>query len=230
MNSWIEVAPGLRVTGAGAAWLPAAATMVIADVHVGYELAARRRGGWLPEIERGWALGCRIAELARTLEAARVVIAGDVRHSTHDADAIERAELADLATAVRASVVLEVVRGNHDRGGVLADDAGSASVRLGEVEVVHHPPPTTPARWTICGHLHPRVTLRDETGASARYPCALVGERTIVLPAFSDWAGGTEARRLRSSLGPGAWRVLPMVGGLVADVGVVLEGAGSDAE
>ncbi|MDB4884697.1 MAG: metallophosphoesterase [Gemmatimonadetes bacterium] len=223
MNPWIEVAPGLRVTGAGAAWLPAAGVAIVADVHVGYELAARRRGGYLPEVERGGAVGHRLASLATALGAARLIIAGDLRHSTRDVDALERAELGDLAAAVRRSVSLEVVLGNHDRGGALAGEAGAAAVRVGDVDVVHHPPASTPGRWTICGHLHPRVTMRDETGASARYPCALVGERTIVLPAFSDWAGGTEARRLLPALAPGPWRVLPMVRGLVADVGMVME-------
>lgn len=176
-------------------------------------------------VEGGRAVGERIAGLARSLGATRVVIAGDLRHSTRDADEHERAELADLALTVRKAATLDVVQGNHDRGGALADDAGSASIRIADIEVTHFPPRSAPARWTVCGHLHPRITLRDETGASARYPCALVGERTVVLPAFSDWAGGTEARRLLPSLAPGPWRVLPMVGGLVADVGMVIEGA-----
>jgi hypothetical protein len=49
-----------------------------------------------------------------------------------------------------------------------------------------------------------------------------VGERTVVLPAWSDWAGGTEARRLLGDLAPGAWRVLPIAGGSIADVGITI--------
>ena len=151
------------------------------------------------------------------------MIAGDLRHSTRDVDAAEREELGALAGVVRGSLALDVVLGNHDRGDAIVDDAARGVLALPEVDVVHQPPGSRPARWTVCGHLHPRVTLHDETGASARYPCALVGERTIVLPAFSDWAGGAEARRLLPALAPGPWRVLPMVGGMVADVGMVIE-------
>ena len=99
MQPWIEVAPGIRVTGNGAAWLPDVATIVVADVHVGYELAARRRGGYLPIVARGAELGERLVEMATALDASRIVIAGDLRHSTRDVDTAERDELLALATA-----------------------------------------------------------------------------------------------------------------------------------
>jgi metallophosphoesterase superfamily enzyme len=70
--------------------------------------------------------------------------------------------------------------------------------------------------------LHPRITVRDETGASARFACALAGERLVVLPAFGAWAGGTAAGRLLHALPPGEYRALPVSQGAIADVGIVL--------
>jgi putative SbcD/Mre11-related phosphoesterase len=222
MHRWLEAAPGLRVTGDGAAWLPEAGTIVVADVHVGYELAARRRGGYLPSIQRGAVVGERLGSMARELSATRIVVAGDLRHSTRDIDELERAELARLAEELPSDVTFEVVLGNHDLGGSIVGRAITGTLRIGDVDIVHVPPATTPARWTICGHLHPRVTLRDEAGASARYPCVLLGERVVVLPAFSSWAGGTAAARLLDALPGGAWRALPINEGAIADVGVVV--------
>ena len=222
MQEWLDVGGGIRVTGSGAAWLPSDRTVVLADVHVGYELAARRRGGYLPRIERGADIGARLVGLVTSLGATRLVIAGDLRHSTRDVDAMERAELAALASVVRASIALDVVRGNHDRDDALIGGESALMIRVGDVDVMHHPPANAPERWTICGHLHPRVTLRDETGASERFACALVGDRTVIVPAFSEWAGGTEARRLLPSLYAGPWRVLPTTGTRIADVGLVL--------
>lgn len=226
MRAWIDIAPGLRLTGEGLAWLTEERVIIAADLHLGYELAAQRRGGYLPPVMRGTDVGTRLVAIARRLGAQRLVIAGDLRHSTQDVDELERAELAALAQVVAREMAFDVVLGNHDRGGALAGTEPLASLMIGPVHVTHLPPRTTPDHWTVCGHLHPRITVRDETGASARYPCALVGTRLLVLPALSDWAGGTEARRLMRELPRGEWRAVPISDGMVADLGIVLSSGG----
>ena len=224
MHELLELAPSLWLTGDGAAWLPFSRVLVVADVHVGYELAAQRRGGYLPPTERGAAVGARLLALVERLQAIRLVVAGDLRHSTRDADAFEREELGDLARVVGNGASLELVLGNHDRGGALIDAVSThAELRVDDVDIVHRPPRTSPERWTICGHLHPRVTVRDETGASARFPCVLTGGQTVVLPAFSEWAGGAEASRLVAELPVARWRALPISAGAIADVGIVFD-------
>lgn len=223
MNRSLEIVPGLHLTGEGAAWLPEEKALIIADVHLGYELAAQRRGGFLPLIARGAAVGERLVAMAAQHGARRLVIAGDLRHSTHDVDDLERQELALFAAVVTRHLSLDVVLGNHDRGGAFIDADVHDTLRLGAVEVVHAPPAEVPEQWTVCGHLHPRVTVRDEAGVAARFPCALVGASILVLPAFSEWAGGTEVRRLLGSLPRGTWRALPMHGGVIADLGLVYD-------
>lgn len=223
MRPWLEIAPGMRLTGDGAAWLPECRTIVVADVHVGYELATRRRGGYLPSVASGEQVGRRIVEMASAAGAERVVIAGDFRHSTRDVDDREREEIQSVASVITATCRLDVIRGNHDAGTSLLDAPMHAALRLGDVEIVHEPPREPREWWTLCGHLHPRVTLRDETGAGARYPCALVGRRIAVLPAFSAWAGGAEARSLVRALPVAPWQVFPVHGGEIADVGIVYD-------
>jgi metallophosphoesterase superfamily enzyme len=189
-------------------------------------VAAQRRGGWLPLVERGVTVGARLRDMAYRLDATRLVIAGDLRHSTRDVDDLERAEVQDLASALGDDLTLDVVPGNHDRGGTIIGRERAGTFAVGAVDVTHAPPARTPARWTVCGHLHPRTTVRDETGASARFPCALVGHRLVVLPAFTDWAGGSATGRLMELLPAGEpageWRALPASGGVIADVGIVL--------
>ena len=208
----LAVTDDVVLTADGAAWLPGASALVVADIHVGYARAARRRGGWLPtDAESPARLAARLVAACARVGATRLVIAGDLRHSTRDVDEGERREVAELlATLGERLAAVDVVAGNHDRG-----DAWATSLSLGAVEVLHAPPDAAPARWTICGHLHPRTTVRDETGASLRVPCALVGERTVVLPAFTDWAGGLAAGRARRAIGWGAWREIICAGGRV---------------
>ncbi|HVE80509.1 MAG TPA: hypothetical protein VNA89_16710 [Gemmatimonadaceae bacterium] len=214
MHAWVEVAPGLRLTGDGAGWLVEAGAVVIADVHVGYARAARRRGGWLPEAEPPDRVAGRALAALDRCGAGRLVIAGDLRHSTRDADAPELADVERFLAIVGERAEVVVVAGNHDRG-----SPAPRLVALGDVDVTHEPPAAPPARWTVCGHLHPVHTVRDETGAGARFRAALVGERVLVLPAFGAWAGGTEARRLARALpgGPATWRALVVSDGVVVE-------------
>ena len=205
----IAITSEITLTGAGAAWLPAEAALVIGDVHLGYARAARRRGGYLPSVESADAAADRALAATHRVGATRLVIAGDLRHSTRDVDSGELAEVRAFRARLASLARVELVAGNHDRGG----EDMVARVLIGSVSVVHEPPSTVPGHWVICGHLHPTVTVRDETGAGARYPCALVGPRIIVLPAFSAWAGGVAVRRLLTSLPAGEWKTYPIAGG-----------------
>ncbi|MEO7454957.1 MAG: metallophosphoesterase, partial [Gemmatimonadaceae bacterium] len=195
-------------------------------VHLGYDLAARRRGGYLPGTTSGEAAGTRIVALAADYEADHVVVAGDLRHSTRDVDDAERAEVSQFARAIERECTLTIVRGNHDAGDAIAG-LGETTVRIGDVDITHVPPAALPERPVICGHLHPRITVRDETGTGVRYPCVLEGARTVVLPAFSEWAGGVEAARLVRTLPHAEWRALPVHDGLIADLGIVFLPAGA---
>ena len=219
MPSVVTIAPGLALTGRGAALVEGAGALVIADVHLGYARAARRRGGWLPQAEGAPDAAARALEAARAVGATRLVIAGDLRHSTRDADAAEHAEVGAFLRATSAALPTTLVAGNHDRGAARYADAGidvvTGVLALGDVDVSHEPPAAAPTRWTVCGHLHPATTVRDATGAGMKVPCALVGPRVLVLPAFGEWAGGVAASRLRRSLFVGAWTVVPVAAGEV---------------
>lgn len=212
MREWIDVAPDLRITGSGGAWIVSAATLVLADLHIGYARAARRRGGWLPAIESSDRLATRVLAAMEAVKASRLVIAGDLRHSTRDVDALELAEVDAVLDALRERHDVLVVAGNHDRGSDYA-----RSVVIGAFDVTHEPPDVLPARWTICGHVHPTTTIRDATGAAVRYPCALVGNRTVVLPAFSEWAGGVRGRRLFERLPGAEWQRYVIASNRVVD-------------
>lgn len=219
MPATIELAPGLALTGHGAAWLPDHGTLVVADVHLGYARAARRRGGWLPTGEDADASARRLVAAARAVGAGHVVVAGDLRHSTRDVDDAELAEVRHFLAAVAAELRVTLLPGNHDRDAA-RHYAGLAALAtepfaVGPFEVAHEPPAAEPARWTVCGHLHPSTEVRDPTGAGTRYPCALVGPRVVVLPAFSAWAGGVRAGRLRRALFAGDWSRYPVAGGEV---------------
>lgn len=159
------------------------ATAVVADLHVGYDTARRRRGEAIPLA----ILSEELAPLATVVSrhaVKRVVVAGDLFEERGGA-----ARAADvLAWFTAAAVELLVVPGNHDRG--LRAETG-LPLHTGGVDVggwrVLHGDGRWPAGRLVCGHFHPWLRW-----GPVDVPCYLVGERAIVLPPFSADARGVD--------------------------------------
>jgi metallophosphoesterase superfamily enzyme len=202
MPATLPLAPDLHLTGHRAAWIPSRGAL-----------------GWLPPGETADAVAVRALAAADAVGARWLVVAGDVRHSTRDADEGEHEEVRVFLRAVAHRLRVTLVPGNHDRDAAIYGDTGvevaGGDVAIGESRVMHAPPRAVPTEWTVCGHLHPVVDVRDATGVAVRYPCALVTEPVVVLPAFSAWAGGSPLHKLRGALHAAEWRAYPMSGGEV---------------
>lgn len=195
MTEQIEVAQGLFLTGHGALWLPGAGLAAVADLHIGYEASLGRRGAYLPSSSSGQTLARLLALLAE-LRPARLVVLGDLKHSTRGADAAEQRAVRELVDALAGQVELVLVRGNHDKGIeriarlTVADTVDAAGWTFAHGDAL------LAAERVVVGHEHPAFAAADAVGAGFRLPCFLVGRRSIVLPAFSPHAAGTDVTRL----------------------------------
>jgi putative SbcD/Mre11-related phosphoesterase len=160
------------------------ATAVVADLHLGYDQVRRRGGEAVPAVGLEEALAGLGAVLFRH-DVRRLVIAGDLFEDGRCAG--QAAEL--LRWLEAAGVELTgVVPGNHDRG--LSKSAAvlpvvAEGVLLGGWRVVHGDG-RLPRGRLVHGHVHPVLRWGPHVVA----PCYLVGERRIVLPAFSADAAG----------------------------------------
>jgi hypothetical protein len=170
------------------------ATGVIADLHLGYGQARRRRGDAVPvtgldDLRRA------VAALRARHGLRRLVIAGDL---CEDSSGLPL--LPDLLSALQELRVelVGVVPGNHDRG--LAESGVPLPLRPDGVPVgqwlVVHGDGDLPQCPVVLGHFHPCLRW----GARLAAPCYLVGQRRIVLPAFSPDAAGVNV------LGEPRWR------------------------
>jgi putative SbcD/Mre11-related phosphoesterase len=165
------------------------ATAVVADLHLGYD-RVRRRGGEAVPVR---TVRDELSPLLRALRdtgARRLVVAGDLFEDAR----VERAELIEEFAAWVADAGVElagVVPGNHDRG--LGDCEAlricMAGVELGGWLVVHGDG-EVPDRPVVQGHEHPWFRWRP----GVEGPCYLVGERRLVLPAYSRDAAGANVR------------------------------------
>ena len=195
----LEFRPGWFACPGPALWLQAAQTLFLADLHLGYAWAQRRRGQLGP-ILPGDARA-RVNTLLQQLRPRCLAILGDLVHAPRPAPA-ERAEIEATISEFAAQTELILVRGNHDRA-FLRD---FSNLPLPTVPVLHgsgfvavhgdSPHFPWPENATaIFGHWHPAASLRDAAGATLRYPAFLVWPRAIVLPAFTPFSAGLDIRR-----------------------------------
>lgn len=188
----------------------ATATAVLADLHLGYDLARRWSGEAVPLIPLEETLAPLVAVRGRH-RVQRLVIAGDLLEGKAG-----HSRAAELADWLRRSGIdrVEVVPGNHDRS--LGNDIPALAICPNGVEVgswlVLHGDGRLPRRPVVHGHLHPCLRWRD--GITA--PCYLTRPNRLVLPAFSADAAGTNVLRQPGWRG---YRCLVVTGEQVLDFG-----------
>jgi len=182
-------------------------TVVVADLHLGYEEALSERGIYVPPVQLSV-----IKRLLRLIldetKASRVIILGDVKHEFGSALRQEWREVLNLFNWLKErDVRVEVVRGNHDN--FLIPILKRLEVPLhdpilveGRYAMVHGHKPLPPeayaenVEYILMGHEHPAVLFRDELGVKMKFKCFLdgryEGRRVIVVPALSPLMPGTE--------------------------------------
>lgn len=222
----VEVTPGILAHCTGALYLAASATLVVADAHIGYGWAQRRRGQLGPTADGG--IGERLEAAIAHFAPQELLFLGDTVHAPAPGTQ-ERALIETLLTRLLERCALRVVEGNHDRafrrdfghlpiavdkqwrqGGMLALHGDRLHLELPEAD------------YYLIGHYHPAVGLRDAAGAVRRAAAFCVGPKAILLPAFSPFAAGLDLTmgKLPKEAAEllGDFRVLPVTGTRIAEL------------
>ncbi len=185
-----------------AVFLPALRTLAVADLHLGYAWAQRKRGHLLPVSAADDTLA-RLQALCVDWNPEVVVVLGDFVHAASSVEGI-RAAVSDVLGGLPPAVRWQIVLGNHDHR--LPAQLGEwglrvpchASLDVDGFRFIHGDVPPVeplPSGWTLSGHEHPALVLGDGGTTSARVPAFLVGERRVILPPFSNWAAGSVVGR-----------------------------------
>lgn len=180
-----------------AVWWPAAAMLMVADVHIGKAAAFRALGQPVPHGTTADNLA-RLLDLTRRYPARDLVFLGDFLHARAARTAAVLLALHDWRRAMPSRVRCTLVRGNHDT------HAGDPPPGLGFAVVAEplrappfalcHEPGDRPDGYALAGHLHPACVLRGRGGDVLRLPCFVVGERGMILPAFGAFTGHATVR------------------------------------
>ncbi|MCS6840737.1 MAG: ligase-associated DNA damage response endonuclease PdeM [Roseiflexus sp.] len=170
-----------------------AATLIIADPHIGKASAFRAASIAVPEGTTTADLD-RLSRIIARCNAQKVIVLGDLLHARSGRTAATIAAFAAWRERY-ADLDLFLVRGNHDaRAGDPPDVWGVACVdepwHLPPFILRHYPAAHT-SGYTLAGHLHPAVRLTSAGRQRVTLPCFWFGAQVGVLPAFSSFTGAT---------------------------------------
>lgn len=180
-----------------AAFLPASATLLVADLHLGKAATFRKAGIPVPEGSAQADLA-RLARLVRETSARRLVIVGDLFHAKSGCTDRVFAEFTATRLEFTTTEVVLVI-GNHDRTlgkvpATLGIDVCVPQLSEGPWHFVHEPSAplvgSDRATFTISGHLHPTVVIRGPGGERIADRCFMAEAAALVLPAFGSFTGG----------------------------------------
>ncbi len=192
-------------------------TLVVADLHIGYEEALEEQGIHIPPIQYG-EIKKLILRMIDETRASNLIILGDVKHEFGDILRQEWNETLDLLQHLKEKRVnVHIVRGNHDN--FLISVLKRSNIPFHDPYLIvdkyifvhgHKPLPieaySDNIKVIILGHEHPAIVLRDELGARMKIKCFLVGKymekQMIVLPSLSPLMPGTEVNISRKTLSP----------------------------
>jgi DNA ligase-associated metallophosphoesterase len=170
---------------------PGGDALIVADTHFGKGASFRKKAIAVPRGTTEADLRRLGKALARTA-ARRLVLLGDFIHAKTGWTPETFAAIARWRGA-HADLKVILVRGNHDwRGGdppeewrftVLAEPYHETPFRFS------HFPGEVDHAYTLAGHIHPAVWLRNGAGLGERLPCYYFGRRQALVPAFGSFTG-----------------------------------------
>ncbi|MFH1065356.1 MAG: metallophosphoesterase [Nanoarchaeota archaeon] len=183
-------------------------TLILGDVHMGYEEAINKRGVLIPRRQYAETINLlqqTFNELkAYNLPVEKVIINGDLKHEFGTISETEwRNTLGILDFLLKQCKSIVLIKGNHDT--ILGPIANKRNIAVKEFEVfgdifVCHGDYITDkqelkkAKTLIIGHEHPSVLLH-QGGRTEKYKCFLVGKwkekDLIVMPSFNTVIEGS---------------------------------------
>ncbi len=179
------------------AYLPEELTAVISDLHLGFEQEMNLRGLFLPKLQLKHVEGM-VDKIIATYDPERIIINGDFKHAFSKNFPQEWSDAKHFIDRYSHRVELVFIRGNHDnylsailstRNIVLRD-----SIRLGNFYIYHGDKDLGLKGFTILGHEHPSIVLRDSVGGSYKMPVFAYSskENLLLLPALSFFSSGAD--------------------------------------
>ncbi len=192
----LEILPGVRITSDRCLVLDEGPTVVLGDLHLGYERALENEGVYLPRINTD-SIREALNDILCRYEPTRVVLLGDIKHDFKRSGWEERNEVKKIFSLLGEAAEVVPIKGNHDNylqnivadlGFMAVDYVNIMGFRL------EHGHVDSGVRPVIIGHEHPSVRIPGSVGGSLKIQCFVHAKEdgVIVLPPFSPFASGND--------------------------------------
>jgi hypothetical protein len=146
--------------------------LVVADLHIGWEVALAQEGVYIPS--QTPKIMDKLFRLVRKVRPTQLVFLGDVKHTVAKVELEEWRDIPNLFETLEKNVSeIQVVPGNHDGNlePLLPETVTllpSSGVKIDDVGLFHGhawpAPELLECRTLVMGHIHPTVAFRDPFG------------------------------------------------------------------
>ena len=192
----VEIIPGVRASNDRCLVLDDGPTVVIGDLHLGYERALEADGIYLPRINTD-SMRNSLNRIICRYEPKRIVLLGDIKHDFARPPYECRLEVTKVIRMLADAAEVIVVRGNHDN--FLQNILSDLNIDvLDGVDIagfrMEHGHTDSGIRPVIIGHEHPSVRISGAMSGSVKLQCFLYSEKdgVLVIPPFSPFSSGTD--------------------------------------
>jgi len=184
-----------------ALWLRKEKTLILSDLHLGYEEYLHQKGVFLPKFQFAEII-THLKNILQKVKPETIIINGDLKHEFGRVLKQEWKEVLQLIDFLLQNCQkLILIKGNHDL--ILGPIASKKNVeivnehQINNILIIHGDKliQKTSARTIIIGHEHPAISFREK-GKAEKFKCFLVGKwknkQLIVLPSFNPLVEGTD--------------------------------------
>lgn len=193
-----EIEPGIFFTSYHCIWYEPKRTVLLSDLHLGYEACLTDQGVSIPRYQKEEILD-RLSTILNRFDPESMVVIGDFKHEFGKNRDQEFRDVYEVMDLLNSKVNLAVVRGNHDNFlKTITNNIGIPlyewELKMDDIVLSHGHKKVEHEDLLIMGHEHPSLKIRDEVGAVLKRPCFLYDEkeRVMILPAISPLAQGRD--------------------------------------
>jgi len=195
----IELLEGLPI-----AYIASINSLVISDLHLGYEGSMARGGILIPKVNLNRILK-NLSEALEKRRAERIIIVGDIKNQFSTLNEEEFNELYDIIKFTKEkNLRLTLIKGNHDNFVERYKEPFKLEIFAQQTKINGYlffhgeniPELDKSVKTLVMGHEHPSIGIPNTVGKKERLRCFLYGKYDsipfLVLPAMNYFASGTE--------------------------------------